>query len=199
MAHESPDTRLSLIGRLHDKSDGDAWTEFVQTYEPLILAVACKRGLQHADAAEVTQDVLNRVAQSIGSWEPDPDKGTFRGWLYRVTRNLTIDHLRRNRRWHTASELEAIDEIPNPSEDESREFRMEYERQLFKWAAGQVRPSFNADNWQAFWLTSVDGQTVDHVAQQLGISRGKIYVARSRVMNRIATVIQEKLQETSNI
>ena len=199
MPHDPLDTRLSLIGRLHDKDDGDAWAEFVQTYEPLILAVARKRGLQHADAAEVTQDVLNRVAHSIEKWQPDPGKGTFRGWLYRVTRNLTIDHLRRNRRWRSATELDAIDQIPNPSEEESLEFRREYERQLFKWAAGKVQSAFQADNWQAFWLTSVEGQTVDQVATHLGISRGKVYVARSRVMNRISTVISEKLQETSNI
>ena len=199
MPPDPPETRLSLIGRLHDKSDGGAWTEFAQTYEPLIFAVARKRGLQHADAAEVTQDVLNRVANSIDTWEPDPSKGTFRGWLYRVTRNLTIDHLRRNRRWHAARELDAIDQIPNPTDEESREFRMEYERQLFKWAAGEVRSSFQQDNWQAFWLTSVEGQSIGQVSKQLGITRGKVYVARSRVMNRIAKVINEKLQETSAI
>ncbi len=199
MPHDSPDTRLSLIGRLHDVRDRDAWTEFVQIYEPLILAVARKRGLQHADAAEVSQDVLNRVANSIDRWEPDPSKGTFRGWLYRVTRNLTIDHLRRNRRWHSVSELDAIDQIPSPTDEESRELREEYERQLFKWAAGKVRPSFQEDNWQAFWLTSVEGQSIDEVSEQLGISRGKVYVARSRVMHRIATIINERLQETANI
>lgn len=199
MPPDSPETRLSLIGRLHDKSDEDAWTEFAQTYEPLILAVARKRGLQHADAVEVAQDVLNRVARSIDKWEPDPSKGTFRAWLYRVTRNLTIDHLRRNRRWHTAKELDAIDEIPNPTDEESLEFRLEYERQLFKSTAAEVRSSFQEENWQAFWLTSVEGHSIDQVAEQLGITKGKVYVARSRVMNRIAKVIQQKLQETSEI
>ena len=199
MPNDSPETRLSLIGRLHDKDDGDAWTEFVQTYEPLILSVACKRGLQYADAAEVTQDVLNRVANSIEKWDPDPDKGTFRGWLYRVTRNLTIDHLRRNKRWRSIGLPEEIEKIPNPSEDESREFRLEYERQLFKWAAGKVKPSFQGDNWQAFWLSAVEGEPIDKVSKQLGISRGKVYVARSRVMTRIASVINEKLEETSSV
>ncbi|MEM7385219.1 MAG: sigma-70 family RNA polymerase sigma factor, partial [Verrucomicrobiota bacterium] len=195
MTDDSPETRLSLIGRLHDSEDGDAWAEFVQTYEPLILAIACKRGLQHADAAEVTQDVLNRVANSISKWDPDPDKGSFRGWLYRVTRNLTIDHLRRNRRRPFSSATpEEIEQIPNPTEDESREFRLEYEKQLFRWAAGKVKPSFQADNWQAFWLSTVDEMSIDEVSKQLGISRGKVYVARSRVMTRIAAVIKKKLE-----
>ena len=198
MPNDSPETRLSLIGRLHDKDDGDAWSEFVQTYEPLILAVACQRGLQYADAAEVTQEVLNRVANSIQKWDPDPAKGTFRGWLYRVTRNLTIDHLRREKRWRSVSQPEEIDQIPNPTEDESREFRLEYERQLFKWAAGRVKTLFKHDNWQAFWLSAVEGRSIDEVSKELGISRGKVYVARSRVMTRIAVEINKKLEETSN-
>ena len=199
MPHESPDTRLSLIGRLHDVEDGDAWSEFVQTYEPLILAIACKRGLQYADAAEVTQDVLNRVARSIVKWSPDPGKGSFRGWLYRITRNLTIDYLRRNKRRPSTSEPEEIEKIPNPSEDESREFRLEYERQLFKWAADKVKNSFQDDNWKAFWLSAVEGKSIEKVSKQLGIAPGKVYVARSRVMTRITAVIEKKLEETSEV
>ena len=56
--NDSTETRLSLIGRLHNKDDGEAWSEFVQIYEPLIQTIVQRRGLQHADAAEVTQEVL---------------------------------------------------------------------------------------------------------------------------------------------
>lgn len=197
--NDSPETRLSLIGRLHDKDDGDAWTEFVQTYEPLILAVARRRGMQHADAAEVAQEVLNRVAGSIEKWNPDPAKGAFRGWLYRVTRNMTIDYLRRNRRWRSSEGDAGLEAIASPSADESQEFRIEYERQLFSWAAGKVRPSFKAENWQAFWLSAVEERPIEEVATQLGLSRGQIYVARSRIMARISSVIEKRLDETAEL
>ena len=197
--NDSPETRLSLIGRLHDKDDGDAWTEFVQTYEPLILAVAKRRGMQHADAAEVAQDVLNRVAHSIDKWNPDPAKGAFRGWLYRVTRNMTIDYLRRNRRWRASEGDVALEAIPSPSVDESQEFRIEYERQLFSWAASEVKASFKPENWQAFWMSSVEEQPIDKVATHLGLSRGQVYVARSRIMAKIASVIEKRLGETAGL
>ena len=196
--NDSPETRLSLIGRLHDKDDGDAWGEFVQTYEPLILAVAQRRGMQHADAAEVAQEVLKRVVSSIEKWHPDPAKGAFRGWLYRVTRNATIDYLRRNRRWRSSAGETELEQIPNPSVDESQEFRIEYERQLFSWAAGRVKALFKPKNWQAFWLSAVEGKPIEEVASQLSLSRGQVYVARSRIMARIASVIEKRLAETAD-
>jgi len=195
--NNSPETRLSLIARLHDREDDNAWNEFVQLYQPLIQAIVQRRGLRYNDAADVTQDVLGRVAKSIEKWEPDPQKGSFRGWLYRVTRNLTIDHLRRNQR-HKVTEINEefdIEQVAEPSVEESREFRLEYEKQLFNWAASQVRSSFKEDNWQAFWESTVEGKDIGEVAKKLNVSRGTIYVARSRIMARIAAVIEKRLRE----
>ena len=197
--NEAPETRLSLIARLHQSNDGDAWSEFVRIYEPLILAIAQRRGLQHADASEVTQEVLKRVADSIENWDPNPQKGAFRGWLYRVTRNLTIDYLRHHRRWRDRVQISDLEEITSPSEDESQEFRLEFERQLFNLAATEVKSAFKPENWQAFWLTAVQNKSVEEVARQLNLPRSKVYVARSRVMARIAKVIQQRLDETANI
>lgn len=196
--NEAPETRHSLIVRLQKAGDGDAWAEFVRTYEPLIQSIAQRRGLQHADAAEVTQEVLKRVTDSIGKWDPDPKKGAFRGWLYRVTRNLTIDYLRHHHRWRDREYLPNLETIATPSESESREFRLEYERQLFNWAAGEVKTAFKPNNWRAFWLTAVENRSVEEVAKELNLPRGKVYVARSRVMARIAKVIQQRLEETEN-
>lgn len=196
---QPPKTRFSLIGRLHDATDSEAWTEFVQIYQPMIQRIAQRRGLQYADAVEVTQDVLARIANSIKHWNPDPEQGSFRGWLYRMTRNLTIDHIRRNKsQAHGGFEAHFdLNQIADPSEEDSREFQIEYERQLFNWAAAQVQSSFKPLNWNAFWLTTVDGVSIDTAAKRLKISKGTIYVARSRVMAKIADVIRERLQEKS--
>ena len=194
----TPPTRFSLIGRLHDATDSDAWNEFVEIYQPMIQRIVQKRGLQYADAAEVTQEVLGRVAVAISGWDPDPSKGSFRGWLYRMTRNLTIDHLRRRKnqpKYRDSDSNFDINQIAKPTDDESREFQLEYERQLFNWAAGKVQSSFKPVNWQAFWLTTVENLSIDDVAKKLEMSKGKIYVARSRVMAKIAGVIQERVQE----
>src|SRR5262245_66565237 len=77
-------TRPSLLVRLRDADDREAWGQFGTVYVPLIYGYARKHGLQDADAADLTQEVMRRVAGAIRSLEYDPRRGTFRGWLFTV-------------------------------------------------------------------------------------------------------------------
>src|SRR3954447_22317219 len=96
---ESPATRASLLVRLRDGDDAGAWQEFVRLYAPVVYGFARKRGLQDADAADLMQEVLRSVARNAGRMADDPKRGTFRGWLYTVTRNKVYNFLsgQRNR------------------------------------------------------------------------------------------------------
>src|SRR5262249_23587131 len=70
-----PLTRASLLIRLRDPQDEGAWTEFVDLYAPLVYGYARKQGLQDADAADLTQDVLGAVAGAVDRLEYDPARG----------------------------------------------------------------------------------------------------------------------------
>ena len=93
-----PLTRASLLVRLRDPNDADAWKEFVRLYASVIYGFARKRGLQDADAADLMQEVLRSVAGAVGRLDYDPLKGTFRGWLYSITRNKVYNFLESRRR-----------------------------------------------------------------------------------------------------
>src|SRR3954470_13883371 len=95
---ESIPTRSSLLVRLRDPRDEQAWAEFVEIYTPLILRVAMQTGLQRSDADDLAQEVFRVVAGAIGRWDPDPKQGTFRGWLFRVARNLSLNVLASRKR-----------------------------------------------------------------------------------------------------
>src|SRR5437879_13586561 len=95
---ETPATRLSLLVRLRDARDDGAWLQFVDLYAPLVYGFARKHGLQDADAADLTQEVLQAVARAIGRLEYDPQRGSFRGWFFTVVRNKLRTFLSARRR-----------------------------------------------------------------------------------------------------
>jgi RNA polymerase sigma factor (sigma-70 family) len=84
---DSPLTRVSLLVRLRDGSNHVAWREFMQIYGPVVYGFARSRGLQDADAADLMQEVMRSVIGAMGRFDYDRNQGTFRGWLFTVTRN----------------------------------------------------------------------------------------------------------------
>jgi RNA polymerase sigma factor (sigma-70 family) len=195
-----PETRPSLLIRLRDARDQQAWSLFLEIYQPLIHRLARRRGLQEADAREVTQEVLLAVSGSIERWEADPARGTFRGWLTTVARNLVVNFLIRQGRHPRGSGdsdvKRRLDEQPAPEGEASAFFDLEAKRQTFHWAAEQIREEFREATWQAFWKTAVDDVAVNEVARELKITVGSVYVARSRVMKRLREKIEEVREQT---
>jgi len=192
---EAPITRPSLLVRLRDPRDGRAWGEFLEIYEPLIHRLARARGLQQADADDLAQEVFRAVAGAIDRWDPDPAKGSFRAWLFRIARNLMVNLLaaqRRRPRGAGGSDLvPLLESQPAPGADDTVLFDGEYRRRLFAWAAERVRGAFREATWQAFWRTAVEGQDVAAVARSLGLTPGAVYIARSRVVARLRQEIEQ--------
>jgi len=191
-------TRPSLLVRLRDPQDGPAWQQFIELYGGLVYGFVRRRGLQDADAADLTQEVLHAVSQSMGKFDYDPAQGTFRGWLFSVTRHKIARYLQKQKRQAVGSGDSAaqrrLDEEADPDDMSEKAWDKEYEQQLFRVAAEQVRGSFTEGTWQAFWQTAVEGKPAPEVAAALGMSVGAVYVAKSRVMARLAEQVQ-KLQE----
>src|SRR5579859_8071078 len=142
---DSPTTQLSLLARIRDPRDGEAWAEFVEVYAPLVYGLARRQGLQDADAADLTQEVLRSVARAAPRFAYDPRRGTFRGWLFTVARNqLRKAALARKRQAPGCggSDVQRVLEGQPAPEAEEALWDQEYQARLFEWAAERVRPAF---------------------------------------------------------
>src|SRR5262245_20308999 len=185
---ETPATRASLLLRLRDAQDAEAWSRFVDLYAPLVHSYARKQGLQDADAADLTQEVLRAVAGAAGRFEYDPARGSFRSWLYTVVRNKLHNFRAPARRiprgTGDTSAQELLEQQPAPEEDGTL-WEEEHRRHLLAWAAARVKEQVQASTWEAFWRTAVEGKSGKEVAGELGLSVAAVYLARGRVMARL--------------
>jgi RNA polymerase sigma-70 factor (ECF subfamily) len=188
-----PSTRASLLRNIRDPKDRVAWGEFVRIYAPLIHGYGRHQGLQDSDAADLTQEVLHRVALSAPDFQYDPTRGSFRGWLFAVTRNaLRKLGARKARQASGSGDTEVrqlLEQHPDQATDEER-WRQEYQWNLFQRASEKVRVEFREPTWQAFWRTAVLGEDIDQVAANMCVSPGAVYIARSRVTARIRQEIR---------
>src|SRR6186997_153477 len=115
---DSPLTRASLLVQLRDGANHAAWQEFVKLYGPVVYGFARKRGLQDADAADLMQDVMRSVSAAIGRLDYDRQQGTFRGWLFTITRNKIFNFLSARRIRPQGSGDSATNQLLNSHPDE---------------------------------------------------------------------------------
>jgi RNA polymerase sigma-70 factor (ECF subfamily) len=194
---ELPSTRPSLLVRIRDLRDQEAWRQFVDIYGPVIYGFARQRGLQPADAADLVQEVLRAVAAAAGRFEYDPRKGSFRSWLYTVARNKLHDWMSARGRQCSGSGdtgvQDLLEEQPAPQDDAL--WDEQYRQQLLTWAAERVRSHFEDSTWQAFWQVAVEGRVPKEVAAGLGLTLAAVYMAKSRVLAALKNEIREALGE----
>jgi RNA polymerase sigma factor (sigma-70 family) len=188
-----PPTRASLLVRLRDPRDDAAWAQFVQLYGPIVYGFARKQGLQDADAADLSQEVLRSVAGAVGHLEYDPRRGAFRNWLFTVVRRKLASwrracSARPDTNNHHADPLPLLEERPAP--EPAADWDAEWEQRVFAWACTQVRQEVADTTWQAFWRTAIEDQPGKQVAADLGISTAAVYNARSRIRARLKEIVQ---------
>jgi RNA polymerase sigma factor (sigma-70 family) len=193
----APITRPSLLLRVRDVEDADAWREFVRLYTPLVFRHCARHGLQEADAADVAQEVMRVAAEKMPEFQYNAQRGKFRGWLLQTTRHRLYKFFARRQRAPQSTSETAIERFldQEPGTDEQARWEEDYRQRLFDWAVEKARPEFQPATWDAFWLTAVESVSVKEVAHKVGISIGAVYVARSRVMARLRELVETVTDE----
>lgn len=189
---QGPETRASLIRELASPTAQTAWNRFVQLYRPIVYRVALARGLQHADAEDLSQEVMVTVGRRIESFDPEGG-GSFRGWLLKITRDLVVNKLtRRPKDLGTGDSniMQLIAEYPEAEKTDTL-FRMEHWRIRLHEVAETIREEFSDSVWNSFWMTAVEQRPISEVARELNKSEGAVRVARCRVLARIRITVDK--------
>src|SRR5262249_33894707 len=155
------------------------WNRLVYIFSPLVYHICRKADVTGADAEDVVQEVFQAVAASIGDYQVarDGKPAPFRYWLGGIIHHKLSDRHRRLLRQPLAEggsaaqarllELPAPDAIL-PAEDLSAT------SEVCQRALHLLRDEFEAQTWQAFWRTAVDGQPAVAVATELGMSAAAV-------------------------
>jgi RNA polymerase sigma factor (sigma-70 family) len=186
-------TSASLLGRLRkDTRDEVAWSEFVRRYGPLIYRWCRNWRLQEADAQDVTQTVLVKLAEKMRSFSYDPTR-SFRGYLRTVAHFAWCDFLESRKRPGVGSGdsqvLQALQGI-EARDDLLQHLRGEFDQELLDVAMEHVQGRVEAHTWEAFRLTAIAGVSAAVAAEQLGIKVATAFKAKSKVQK----MLQEEIK-----
>ncbi len=195
-------TRPTLLFRIRDWQDGESWEEFHRLYRRLIYGRACRAGLGHADAEDVAQDVLKRVAETIRDFEYDPQRGSFRGWLMQLTQWRIADKISRRpkaeaqlpqRSDHEGDGTATVERLPAPA-NEDDEWDREWQLHLLAAAAERLARRVKPQHFQVFDLYVQQQWSVLEVSKELGINPASVYLIGHRLTKQLKVEV-EKLQK----
>ena len=190
----SSSTSVSLLERVKE-FDPHAWDRLTRLYAPVVYHWCRQSGLQDTDASDVSQETFRAVAVAIGDFRRHRPGDSFQGWLWTITRNKLRDHFRRR-----ASRPGAVGgsvaqqrllEIPDrPLEDDDHDSRADTTAGIAHRALALIESEFEQQTWQAFFRVVVGGQVASAVADDLGMSVGAVYTAKSRVLRRLREEVE---------
>jgi RNA polymerase sigma-70 factor (ECF subfamily) len=187
-------THPSLLNRLRASAqDEQAWGEFVHRYGARILGWCRKWKLQDADAHDVTQTVLVKLAEKMRSFEYDPAR-SFRAYLKTLTNYALCDFLDERKRPGAAGGGSAVLDILHAveaREDLTEQLRSAFDQELLEEAMQRVRARVEPHTWDAFCLTALEGQSGARVAEQLGMKVATVFKARSKVQQMLQDEIRQ--------
>jgi RNA polymerase sigma-70 factor (ECF subfamily) len=169
-------TSPSLIDCLRRSRDPAAWDRFVKLYSAGIYSWARAMRLQHADAADLVQDVFAVLLTKLPDFERDAN-GTFRGWLWTITRNKYLERVRR-------AKVNVVDDVALEEiavEEEEPFWEEDFRRHLVARIVESLQSNFPPKVWKAFLAHVMDGKTAAVVAAELDINLWAVYTSKMRV------------------
>ncbi len=188
-SRELAPTRQTLVERLRNLKDHESWQDFFNTYWKLIYCAAKKSGLSDQEAEDVVQETVSGVAQKMETFQYDPERCSFKGWLMHITRRRIIDHLRKRKRHEalpvdsgtatSAADLQIEDAAAARAFE--RLWDEEWRENLLEAAMERVKRAVRPEHYQIFYLHAVKNMPARQISELMSVSATKVYVVQHRI------------------
>lgn len=183
------ETRVSLIQRLHNLADRDAWNEFWALYQSYLLGVLREQGLQQVDADDVSQEIYLKLRGAMQNFQLDHAKGRFHSWLWRFAFTTAVDWYRRRSKERKFIEKYG-QQVGNNLLDCSRSqpdsgSQQQHRRMILEYVSSKVRERVKPKTWQCFIQRVQMKRPAKDVAAELGITTNEVHVNASRVLKQL--------------
>jgi RNA polymerase sigma-70 factor, ECF subfamily len=184
-----PQTSASLLERLGDRADSDAWNRMVDLYSPLIRSWLNRYGLAEPDVDDMSQIVLSAVVANLPQFQHNGRVGAFRNWLRTITVNSLRDRFRleRKRPYSPGGSafLASLNELEDPESRLSQLWDRAHDAHVLRTLMTWAEPEFEATTWQAFRRQVLDEARPKTVAAELEMTVNAVLIAKSRVLKRL--------------
>jgi len=182
------ETRQSLLLRART-GEADAWRDLTDLYRPLIIGWLNRQGVPARDLDDLSQDVLLTVVKHLPAFQHSGQRGAFRTWLRTIICSRTSDYWRATDAGTQPSggsgATAALQQIADPASDLNRQWDEDHDRYVLNCLLALVEAEFEPVTLRAFRRLALDGASGAETARELGLSVAAVYVAKSRVLQRI--------------
>lgn len=184
-------TRPSLLLRIRDRNDAGAWHTFDSIYRPMLQRFAHSCGLGDEASEDVAQHCLTVIAERIGEFVYDPEKGRFKGWLRTMVTNRVRTMARGRHERQAGSDV--FRDLPQREDTPQEVFdRIWLEEHLWH-CLRELRGEVEEHTYLAFQYHVIDQWPVEKVCAELGLKPNNVYTIKWRLTQRVADKMRELL------
>jgi RNA polymerase sigma-70 factor, ECF subfamily len=171
----------ALVRQLATEPSGDGLRTLYRRYSGELYGFACNALGDPGLAEEVVQDAFTSVWRHADRF--NPERASFRTWLYALTRNRIIDLRRRASARPRLAETEDRDELAEL--DESLELA------ALRWQVGAALARLSPEHREVIRLAHFESLSLRQVAESLGLPLGTVKSRSYYALRHLRLVLDE--------
>jgi RNA polymerase sigma-70 factor (ECF subfamily) len=144
---------------------------------------------------DLAQDILLTVVKHLPSFSHSGHRGAFRRWLRTIVRNCLIDFWNRSKARGRTAAGEALPQLEDSDSELNRQWDEEHDRYVLRCLLDLMELEFEPSTVRAFRRVTLEGASAAEAGEELGLSVGAVYAAKSRLLGRLRQAAEGLIEE----